>query len=147
MEAPFTRRRRPPATAIPPGAPHWTFREDHEYGYVETLTDDEIKAGKVLADTKLFKYLGVKDKIYSVSTDKGATTLTYSCTNPCGMISVTSTTAGIATASQIAFDGHRDVDLALIDAVNGKMQVYQADPKPPVEAEPATPRPHVPSQN
>jgi len=103
------------AAAAP--AHNWDYKDGLEYGYTGTLSDDDKKAGKAVADVTIIRYMGEDDGIYTLSSADGLTTA--SCANPCQGIKIGD------DAQRVTFNPNSIIGEAFTDAFNGQLEVYR----------------------
>ncbi|WP_374572579.1 hypothetical protein [Phenylobacterium sp.] len=119
----------------PPPAPahNWFYQEGREYGYQGALSEADQRAGVGAPEVFMYRYLGEKDGVYSVATVSHGTYAVASCTNPCEVVKIVAADAFGRDVQRLAFNPDTIVGLALEDAFNGQLELYEPPRPKPVE--------------
>ena len=105
-------------------AHNWETKDGLEYGYASALSDDQQKAGQAAADVHMFRYLGVKDGVYTLSSVDNGSAVVSTCTNPCEIIKTVIHTPFGSTTQHYEFVPGSVIGAVFQDAFDGQLEVY-----------------------
>jgi hypothetical protein len=117
-----------PSSSAPaaPAQPHhhYAFQNGDEYGYMSSAHVEVGQEGEAQKPV-MVRYLGVQDGVYTIAEVEGGAVVVAQCAAPCQQVRL----RGKDLDQTLDLSPSSIVYAALMDAMNGQLQVYKPKPR------------------